>query len=73
MSAVFSKPKAPKPDPELLEAQKRAEERAEQMRLEEAQALSARKRTRRTGGIRLLLSPARGGTAGQSTGTSLGA
>ena len=51
--------KSRKPDPKVEEAQKRAEERAEAAEAREKRTLAARSRVRRTGGMRLLMSPQR--------------
>ena len=59
MSGLFKRPKAPKPDPKMIEAQERAEARAEAAERELQEQISARKRARRTGGLRMLLSPTR--------------
>ena len=62
MTGIFSSPMPPKPDPRIAESQKRQEailEKQEARTLErekaESRKLSARKRARRTGGMRLLL------------------
>ena len=49
-------PKPPAPDPELVAAQKRQEERLEADEAQKAAAIAARQRARRVGGQRLLLS-----------------
>ena len=49
-------PKPPAPDPKLIEAQKRQEERLEAEEAQKAAAIAARLRARRVGGQRLLLS-----------------
>ena len=49
-------PKPPAPDPELVAAQKRQEERLEAEEAQKAAAIAARQRARRVGGQRLLLS-----------------
>ena len=68
MSKVFSKPKAPKPDRSVLDAQARQELRAEQQARAEGMRAAAGRRARRTGGIRMLMSPDRQeGPAGQKT------
>ena len=59
MSGLFKTPKAPKPDPKLIAAQERAEARAEAAEQSLQEQISARKRSRRTGGLRMLLSPSR--------------
>ena len=71
----FMRPASPPPpSPEVLAAQDRAEQRAVASEREEASRASARMRLMRTGGLRLLFSPARqeGGTQstlGSSNGT----
>ena len=59
MSGVFSKPKPPAPDPAVLEAQKRQEQRAEEALAKEEAVAAARKNVRSTGGIKQLMSPTR--------------
>lgn len=59
MSGLFKRPKAPKPDPKLIAAQERAEQRAEAAEKSLQEQIAARKRSRRTGGLRMLLSPSR--------------
>jgi len=60
MGGILSTPKAPPPppgpDPELLRLQKEQEDRIAANAAEDAKALSARKRARRQGGRRKLLS-----------------
>ena len=67
-------PKPPAPDPTVVAAQQRAEERAVAQEGREARAASARLRRVRTGGLRLLFSPTRdaAGNAQQQLGTTLG-
>ena len=68
MGGIFSKPKAPRPDPSIAAAQKKQEERLAQQESEQKAQIAARSRVRRTGGLRLLMSPARMDQAGtQST------
>ncbi len=68
MASVFSRPKAPTPDPSIKEAQDKQEERLASQEREQKEQIAARKRVRRTGGLRLLMSPEReGGATGQST------
>lgn len=56
----FLKPPAPpQPSPEVTAAQQRAEERAVASEREEVARSSARMRLMRSGGLRLLFSPAR--------------
>jgi hypothetical protein len=55
MGGILSKPKMPKVPQETLDAQKRAEERALAQERDAAKQIAARKKTRRTGGIRLLM------------------
>ena len=70
----FMRPKAPPPvSPEVTAAQDRAEQRAVASEREQATQASARMRVMRTGGLRLLFSPARQEGPGQAMGTSLGA
>lgn len=59
MGGIFSKPKAPRPDPSIAAAQKKQEERLAQQETEQKRQIAARSRARRTGGLRLLMSPAR--------------
>jgi hypothetical protein len=49
----------PAPQPEVSAAQKRQEERAEAQERKEMQGAQRRRRLMRTGGLRLLFSPAR--------------
>lgn len=64
----FLKPPAPPPtSPEVTAAQDRAEQRAVASEQQEAQQASARMRVMRTGGLRLLFSPARQQGATQNT------
>ena len=49
-------PKAPKPDPELVEAQKRQTERLDAAEAQKMAAIAARRAARRVGGKRMLLS-----------------
>jgi hypothetical protein len=64
----FMRPAAPPPpSPEVTAAQDRAEQRAMASEREQAQQASARMRTMRTGGLRLLFSPARQEGAMRST------
>lgn len=68
MGGIFSKPKAPRQDPSIQKAQEKQEQRLEQQETEEKLKIAARQRARRTGGLRLLMSPARMDEApGQST------
>ncbi len=62
VTSIFKSPKPPRPDPSIAQAQARQEailEKQEARALErekaEARKLSARRRARRTGGMRLLL------------------
>lgn len=58
----FMRPRAPQvATPEVTAAQERAEQRAEASERDEMARASARRRTMRTGGLRLLFSPARMG------------
>ena len=59
MGMLFKTPKPPAPDPELKAAQDRQEERLEAQEAQKMRAISARRRARRTGGMRLLLSTER--------------
>lgn len=62
MSNLFKTPKMPSPAevaPEVTAAQKRQEERLEAQERQQARALAARRRVRRTGGMRMLLSKER--------------
>jgi len=58
MSGLFKSkaPKAPPPDPELVAAQKRQEERLEAEEQRKIRELQSRRRARATGGMRMLLS-----------------
>jgi hypothetical protein len=63
----------PPPSPEVTAAQDRAEQRAEAAEQQEAAQASARMRVMRTGGLRLLFSPARQqGTTQNTLGSSGG-
>jgi|AACY02.14.fsa_nt_gi hypothetical protein len=73
MSGLFKTPKAPKQDPKLIAAQERAEARAEAAERELQEQIAARKRSRRTGGLRLLLSPSRVQSQIEQRQTTLGA
>ncbi len=66
MGGIFSAPKAPPPSPKVTEAQEKAEARAVAAETREATAAQARRRVRRTGGLRLLMSPARQDQGGQT-------
>ena len=62
VTSIFRPPKPPRPDPRIAESQARqeallAKQEARTLEREKAEArkLSARKRARRTGGLRLLL------------------
>lgn len=56
----FMRPSAPPPvSPEVTAVQERAEQRAEASERQEAERASARMRLMRSGGLRLLFSPAR--------------
>jgi hypothetical protein len=61
MSGLFGggKKKTPKADPKVTEAQARQEERATAAETSEMQGVQRRRRRMRTGGLRLLFSPAR--------------
>lgn len=66
MGGVLSSPKPPAPDPAIAASQKKQEEilakqeqRAEAQEASQSRRLSASARARRTGGIRMLLSPDR--------------
>jgi len=68
MGGIFSKPKAPAPDPSIKEAQDKQQARLDRQETEQKAQIAARRRTRRTGGLRLLMSPERQDQAGgQST------
>ncbi len=56
MGGIFSKPKTPKPDPSIAEAQKKQEARLTQQETAEKMKISSRARARRSGGLRLLMS-----------------
>lgn len=56
MGGIFSKPKAPKPDPSLQRSLDMQEQRLKTQEAEQRQQISARKRARRSGGLRLLMS-----------------
>ena len=55
MGGLFSSPKVPKVPQDTLDAQKRAEEKAATQEREQMRQISARKKSRRTGGVRLLM------------------
>ena len=55
MGGLFGSPKVPKVPQETLDAQKRAEEKAAAQEREQMRQISARKKSRRTGGVRLLM------------------
>jgi len=59
MSGLFGSTSAPAESAESKKARERAEQRAEASEQREARAASARTRVRRTGGLRLLMSPER--------------
>ena len=59
MGGIFSKPKAPTPDPSIAEAQKKQQERLDRQETEQKQKIASRSRARRSGGLRLLMSPQR--------------
>lgn len=70
MGGIFSTPKSPAPDPAIAEAQKRQEARATSQEQQERARLAGSQRARRTGGIRMLMSPMR--QEGPQTKTKLG-
>ena len=59
MSGLFSTPSAPKPDPELKEAQERQEKMLDDQDKQKRMQIAARQRARRIGGQRVLLSKTR--------------
>lgn len=59
MGGIFSKPSPPAPDPSIAAAQQRQEARAEAQTQQEQAKAAAAQRVRRTGGIRMLMSPER--------------
>jgi hypothetical protein len=62
MSNLFKTPKMPTPQqvaPEVVEAQKRQEERLQAQEEAQMRQIAARKRARRSGGMRMLLSKER--------------
>ena len=59
MGGLFSSPKVPGEDPEAKKARLRAERRAETAERESAAQARAKVKSMRTGGMRLLFSPAR--------------
>jgi hypothetical protein len=66
MGGILSSPKPPAPDPSIAASQKKQEailakqeQRAEAQEASQARRLSSSARARRTGGIRMLLSPDR--------------
>ena len=66
-------PSPPPPSPEVTAVQERAEQRAEASERQEAERASARMRVMRSGGLRLLFSPARQqGTTQTTLGSSSG-
>ena len=56
MAPILKTPKAPAPDPELAEAQKRQTERLDAKEAQKMSAIAARRAARRVGGKRMLLS-----------------
>jgi len=70
MGGIFSSPKPPAPDPAIEAAQKRQEARATAQEQQERARLAGSRRARRTGGIRMLMSPYR--QEGPGTKTKLG-
>lgn len=70
MSGIFRTPKAPGESEEAKKARERAEQRAEAAESREAAGLASRVKSRRTGGLRMLFSPAR--QEGQAPKTKLG-
>lgn len=71
MAALFS-PRAPSVPADVKEAQERAEVRAEAQERDEAARMASRRRARRTGGLRLLMSPERQEGPQAGTRTTLG-
>lgn len=70
MTALFKTPKMPTPQqvaPKVTEAQERQEDRIEAQEEMQKRQMAARRRARRTGGSRQLLSSVRGGTADEQT------
>lgn len=63
---------APAPAPEISEAQKRQEARAEAQEKKEMRGAQRRRRLMRTGGLRLLFSPARQEGPGMAPKTKMG-
>jgi len=59
MAAVFRRPKMPGESEAARKARERAEQRAEAAESREAAGVAGRVRARRTGGLRMLFSPAR--------------
>lgn len=59
MGGLFKTPKPPAPDPEIVEAQKRQEERLDAEENQKMRAIAARRRARTSGGARMLLSKER--------------
>tara|TARA_R100000935_G_C2819836_1_gene159184 strand:+ start:395 stop:625 length:231 start_codon:yes stop_codon:yes gene_type:complete len=73
MSGIFGGGNpAPAPAPAVSAAQLRAEERANAQEKSEMQGVQKRRRARRTGGMRLLFSPARQEGPNQAKYTKLG-
>ena len=70
MAAVLSTPKMPGESEAAKKARERAEQRAEAAESREAAGLASRVKARRTGGLRMLFSPAR--EEGQAPKTKLG-
>tara|TARA_R110002153_G_scaffold48887_1_gene138013 strand:+ start:2161 stop:2376 length:216 start_codon:yes stop_codon:yes gene_type:complete len=70
MSGLMGKASVPKVPQSTLDAQKRAEEKAEAQEKDAMSQIEARKRVRRTGGLRMLLSPSR--SEGETEKTTLG-
>ena len=68
-----SPPSMPKPDPALVAAQKKQEDRLEAQERDEMSAIAARQRARGRGGYRTLLSPLRSDAEKGVTKETLGA
>tara|TARA_R110000803_G_scaffold78316_1_gene143471 strand:+ start:33 stop:281 length:249 start_codon:yes stop_codon:yes gene_type:complete len=79
MSGIFSSPKAPNVTVQQSDASSsaaaamaRSEERADSQEMSERKGVQKRRRLRRTGGLRLLFSPARMEGPDQATTNKLG-
>jgi len=72
MGNLFSRPKAPAPDPELKAAQDRQQQRLDAQEQQKMASIAARKQARMVGGKRMLLSAGRPDAELGITKTTLG-